>query len=335
MNHQWTEVQPRMIGMWQDALMSITDINKACFNGKHQPCPNCQGTDRYRFDNDYTEKGDGGALCSQCGSGDGMHWLMKLTGMKFGEAVDSLGEFLNLTPPERITIAKQNIETFSSKSRTSAMLSAEKVAMVMKRAVEFPTHIYPVSCGIGPDNLMVINKEITNGKAEKEVIDSRIAVTMGVVNEFPQKGRQPKVSLCNVALIDKVGNVAYVAGKSEDKPQGLISYGAITVIGDNSGNAIYLCSDWSDAWHTHHYTGAQVWCCWEVHNLDKVANKFKSECESGRLRMAVNVDFNELCEAEKNFCKVIISANHGRIADGVGFEKVIYDPGKFLDAMVG
>lgn len=335
MNHQWGLVEPKMIGMWQDAMLSITDIDRNCFNGRHQACPNCGGNDRYRFDNELHTSGDGGAICSQCGSGDGMHWMMKLTGMRFGEAVNSLGEFLNMTPPEQIQIRKQNIQSFSSRSKSSQSISEQQVKSIMSKAVEFPTHIYPLSCGIGPDLLMVIQKEKVNDKAEKVVVDSRIAVEMGIPLSFPEKGKSPELSLCNVALINRDGAQDYIAGKSEERESGFITYGAVSVIGRNDRNAIYLCADWADAWHTHHYTGAQVWCCWEVHNLDKVAFKFQKECESGQIRMAVNYDFDELCEAEKNSCRVIIPSSRGKISDGSGFEKVIYDPGSLLDEMTG
>lgn len=332
MNHQWSDVEPRMIGLWQDAMLSMTDIDKKCFNGKHQACPSCGGDDRYRFDNDRHERGDGGAICSQCGSGNGIHWLSKLTGWTFSECVNALGDFLNLVPPERVAVAKKEIYTAKSSELCNGMMSAQQIESVMSNAVEFPTHIYPLSCGIAPEPLMVIQKEKTNGKAEKEVIDSRIAVVMGIVDEFPEPGKNPELRPTNIALIDRDGSQSYVGGRSEMKPEGSYTFCAVTVIGDNSKKAIYLCADWADAWHAHYHTGAQVWCCWAVANLDNVANMFKGQCESGALRMAVNYDFDELCEAEKNGCKVIMAIN-GRINDGTGFAKMIYDPGALLDKL--
>lgn len=334
MNHQWRDIEPKMIGLWQDALSHMTDINNKCFSGKHMACPSCGGSDRFRFDNNRHAKGDGGALCSQCGSGNGMHWLQKLTGWGFSDTVNALGDFLGAVPIERIAIAKKNVAIMPD-NIYSAQMAPEDVKSLMARCVEFPTHIYAMAEGIAPEALMVRNKERVNGSGQKEVVDSRIMVPIVKITDFPEQGSEPNFELVSVAMIDKTGNVSYPCGKDEHHPNGKLAFGGVSVIGANNKKAIYLCADWADGWHVHHHTGAQVWVTWSVSNLDKVAFKFGRECADGLLRMAVNYDFDELCEAEKNECKVIIPANRGNIKHGGGFEKVIYDPGSLLDEMTG
>ncbi len=76
-------------GKWRGVLkhFGLTDVQ---LNGKHQPCPVCQGTDRWRFDD---KAGSGSSFCSVCGAADGIGLLMKLTGWNFSEAaknVDSI-----------------------------------------------------------------------------------------------------------------------------------------------------------------------------------------------------------------------------------------------------
>ena len=334
MNHQWRDIEPKMIGMWQDALSHMTDINNKCFSGKHQSCPSCGGSDRFRFDNNRHAKGDGGAICSQCGSGNGIYWLQKLTGWNFSDAVNALGNFLGAVPAERIEIAKKNISVMPD-NIYSAQMTPEAAKSLMAKCFEFPTHIYPLQEGIGPEPLMVMNKERVNGLGKKEVIDARIMVPIIKIAEFPQQGSEPLGEMVNVAMIDKAGNVSFPCGKDEHHPNGKLSFGSVSVIGNNTKKAIYLCAAWSDGWHVHHHTGAQVWVTWSVSNLDKVAFYFGKECENGKLRMAVNFDFDELCEAEKNACKVIIPVSRGKIKNGGGFEKVIYDPSSLLDEMTG
>lgn len=331
MNHQWSDIQPKLSGLWEDAMRSLTDIDERCFNRKHQACPSCGGSDRYRFDNDRHEKGDGGAICSQCGSGDGMYWLMKLTGWEFKEAVNALGDYIGAVPQERITLAKQKL-TVERDNSYSARETSERCNAIMSHAMEFPTHIYPMAEGISPEPLMVINKEKTNSKGEKEVIESRISVQIFDILEFPEAGKEPKTSVCNVALVDKIGNISFIAGKDNLHPNGRMSYGAVTVIGQNTKKAIYLVAGWADAWHVHHYTGAQVWCCWSIQNMDKVAFKFSDKCSEDKIRMAINYDFDELCEAEKNNCKVIVPLGLGKIKGSGGFERAVYDPGSLLDS---
>ncbi len=306
-NHDWKDLKPQMIGMWQDALLRMTDMNVKCFSGKHQPCPNCMGRDRYRFDNNRFEKGDGGAICNQCGSGDGMYWLQKLTGWSFGCAVAACADFLRAAPPERIAIAKKNVKLIPDNSY-SATASESDISRVIERTIEVPTHIYTLEHGIAPYPL--------------RVLDSRIVVPIVNVNLNEAHGQ-----VVNLAMIDSEGNQSFLAGK--------MSYGAVSVIGADVRKAIYLCAEWVDAWHVHHATGAQVWCCHTVNNVHHVAYKFQKACLSGRLRMACNYDFNELCEAEKSMCYVIIPACNGSIREARQFQRTIFDPTGLLDEMSG
>lgn len=331
-NHQWNEIEPKMLGMWQDALSTMTDINNKCFSGKHQACPYCSGKDRFRFDNNRYDKGDGGALCSQCGSGNGIYWLQKLTGWSFSDAVNACGDFIGAVPPERIAIAKKNVQLIPD-NIYSATAAESDISRIMARAIDFPTHIYPLEQGIAPEPLMVLNKEQVNGKGEREVIDSRIVVQMIKIDEFPAEGKEPKGTPVNLVMIDKTGGLSFPVGKDEYHPNGKMAFGAVSVIGANTKKAIYLCADWADSWHVHHATGAQVWCCYTVSNLDKVAYYFYPECTDGRLRMACNYSFDELCEAEKRSCKVILPVGNESIKEGRQFQKVIFDPGALLDEM--
>ncbi len=50
---------------------------------KQGPCPVCNGTDRYTFDN---RSGRGDFLCRQCGAGDGFELLRRVHGWSFSEA---------------------------------------------------------------------------------------------------------------------------------------------------------------------------------------------------------------------------------------------------------
>ena len=90
MRYDWKDIEPLMIGNWEAALLSIVNIDRKIFSGKHQPCPHCMGVDRFRWDNHFETKGDGGAICNQCGSGSGITWLMKLSGMTFPESMEAL-----------------------------------------------------------------------------------------------------------------------------------------------------------------------------------------------------------------------------------------------------
>jgi putative DNA primase/helicase len=66
-------------GKWRGILLSF-GVDSRFLQNKHGPCPFCEGTDRYRWDN---KDGSGSFICSQCGAGTGFDFLKKLKGWDF------------------------------------------------------------------------------------------------------------------------------------------------------------------------------------------------------------------------------------------------------------
>jgi putative DNA primase/helicase len=88
-------------GRWPQLLMDLGGLTADQLTDKHQPCPNCGGTDRYRWDRD---DGPGGWYCNQCGGkdhmgggGNGMDLLMRVTGMDYREAARKVEAHLGIT----------------------------------------------------------------------------------------------------------------------------------------------------------------------------------------------------------------------------------------------
>jgi hypothetical protein len=84
-------------------------------DGRHQPCPKCGGTDRWRVFEDFDEKG--GAICNQClpNAGDGFEVAAWWTGKKFAEVVNEVGEFLGMKPEEKKTKEKKTTKAKKDK----------------------------------------------------------------------------------------------------------------------------------------------------------------------------------------------------------------------------
>jgi putative DNA primase/helicase len=87
-------------GQWPRLLIELAGLAPEQLQNRHQPCPACGGTDRYRWDRD---DGPGGWYCNQCGGkdhsgggGDGMDLLIRLTGWEFGEAARRIEAHLGL-----------------------------------------------------------------------------------------------------------------------------------------------------------------------------------------------------------------------------------------------
>lgn len=72
-------------------ILSALGFTELQLSDKHQPCPICEGKDRYRF-TDY--KGGGEYYCSGCGPGAGFDLLMKTNDWEFGYAAKQVDKIL-------------------------------------------------------------------------------------------------------------------------------------------------------------------------------------------------------------------------------------------------
>jgi putative DNA primase/helicase len=104
-------------GRWPELLGALAHLSAEQLTDKHQPCPNCGGEDRYRWDRD---DGPGGWFCNQCGgkdhmggAGSGMDLLTRVTGWDFKQACSRIEQYLGIdatTPrPEPPTAGAEQV----------------------------------------------------------------------------------------------------------------------------------------------------------------------------------------------------------------------------------
>lgn len=100
------KIQDLATGHWPSILSSLGGLTQGQLENKHQPCPLCDGKDRYRFDD---HNGTGSWYCNQCGGrdqqgggGTGMDLLMRLKNWDFKTAVAHVERHLGVeTRPPR------------------------------------------------------------------------------------------------------------------------------------------------------------------------------------------------------------------------------------------
>ena len=310
MRYEWKEIEPLMVNNWQAAIMSIVNVPRSAFSPKHGPCPSCGGSDRYRFDNNCEYKGDGGAICNQCGNGSGITWLMKLSGMTFPESMEALAGFLNMHPREKLEAIRKEMPKVN---HDSDCLTEHEVKAIMDKTQAKTVNEWTVINGIGCD----IN--VVQGKAGELVV-------------VPMVMADTKTP-CNVAFISADGDVAYRAGYSADiHIKGRLTRGAITPIGDDNGKFIYLVADYADSWKCHYFTGAHIWCCWSPENMWEVVRAVDDETR-GRLRCIINYKFDELCAAENADLTVMLPDDSDTIRMCKRIRRKPYKAGELMDKM--
>lgn len=103
-----SEIRLACQNRWPDIFQAF-DVDPKVTNGRHQPCPFCGGTDRFR----YTDKfGNGEWICNNCaepGVADGFEFLMRFTGLDFSGVAKGISGIIGETkarPPQRQDLAK-------------------------------------------------------------------------------------------------------------------------------------------------------------------------------------------------------------------------------------
>lgn len=306
MRYDWKEIEPLMVNNWQAAIMSIVNVPRSAFSPKHGPCPSCSGVDRYRFDDNLEYKGDGGAICNQCGSGSGLTWLMKLSGMTFPESLEALAEFLNMTPREKLDAIRKEMPKVN---HNSDYLTEGEVSSVMEKTTMKTANPWTISNGIGCDIQAI------NGKSGELV-----AVPMVIADIMTP---------CNVAFIADDNSVAFKAGYNDEFTKGRITRGSVTLIGE-TGDYIYLVSDYVDAWKAHYMTGANIWCCWSPENMWEVVRIVDDETRK-KMRCIINNKFDEICAAENADLPILIGDDADEIALATKIRKRIYKADDLLN----
>lgn len=85
-------------GRWRGILLHF-GLDPKFLDGKHGPCPFCQGKDRFRWDD---KDGTGSFFCSQCGAGSGMTLLEKFKGWDFAQTAREVDAILGNVQADQV-----------------------------------------------------------------------------------------------------------------------------------------------------------------------------------------------------------------------------------------
>ncbi|EKK4083462.1 toprim domain-containing protein [Cronobacter dublinensis] len=119
-----TETVKQACGHWPRILPAL---GVKVIKNRHQACPVCGGSDRFRFDD---KEGRGTWFCNQCGAGDGLKLVEKVFSVSASEAAGKVNAVTgNLPPVDPPVIAVDTAETEASR-REAAALAADIMTKV-------------------------------------------------------------------------------------------------------------------------------------------------------------------------------------------------------------
>ncbi|EJC3595753.1 toprim domain-containing protein [Salmonella enterica] len=111
-----TETVKQACGHWPRILPAL---GVKVIKNRHQSCPVCGGSDRFRFDD---KEGRGTWFCNQCGAGDGLKLVEKVFGVTPSEAAGKVNAVTgNLSPVAPEVIAVAEAETVADRKAASGL----------------------------------------------------------------------------------------------------------------------------------------------------------------------------------------------------------------------
>ncbi|EPH3361781.1 primase-helicase zinc-binding domain-containing protein [Citrobacter freundii] len=111
-----TETVKQACGHWPRILPAL---GVKVIKNRHQSCPVCGGSDRFRFDD---KEGRGTWFCNQCGAGDGLKLVEKVFGVTPSEAAGKVNAVTgNLPPVAPEVIAAAEAETEADRKAATAL----------------------------------------------------------------------------------------------------------------------------------------------------------------------------------------------------------------------
>ncbi|ENW7457459.1 primase-helicase zinc-binding domain-containing protein, partial [Salmonella enterica] len=111
-----TETVKQACGHWPRILPAL---GVKVIKNRHQSCPVCGGSDRFRFDD---KEGRGTWFCNQCGAGDGLKLVEKVFGVTPSEAAGKVNAVTgNLSPVAPEVMAAAEAETDADRKAAAAL----------------------------------------------------------------------------------------------------------------------------------------------------------------------------------------------------------------------
>ncbi|EAZ4483422.1 DNA primase [Salmonella enterica] len=138
-----TETVKQACGHWPRILPAL---GVKVIKNRHQSCPVCGGSDRFRFDD---KEGRGTWFCNQCGAGDGLKLVEKVFGVTPSEAAGKVNAVTgNLSPVAPEVIAVAEAETVADRKAAAGLAAKlmEKTRPATSNAYLTRKGFYALEC---------------------------------------------------------------------------------------------------------------------------------------------------------------------------------------------
>ncbi|WAH51792.1 toprim domain-containing protein [Pseudescherichia vulneris] len=262
-----TETIKQACGHWPRILPAL---GVKVIKNRHQACPVCGGSDRFRFDD---KEGRGTWFCNRCGAGDGLKLVEKVFGVSASEAagkVDALTGNLPPVAPEVIAVAEA--ETDAGRKAAAAM-----AVKLMKKTHTATGNAYLAHKGFPDHECLTLTDTHKTGGVTYCAGDLAVPLY------------DDKSALVNVQLIRLVGD----KGIKRTLKGGQVKGAWHIIEGQKqTGKRLWIAEGYATALTVHHLTGETVMVALSSVNLLSLASLARQKYPACQIVLAADRDLN-------------------------------------------
>ncbi|QEH57374.1 primase-helicase zinc-binding domain-containing protein [Citrobacter portucalensis] len=259
-----TDTVKQACGHWPSILPAL---GVTVIKNRHQACPVCGGSDRFRFDD---KEGRGTWFCNQCGAGDGLKLVEKVFGVTPSEAAGKVNAVTgNLPPVSPELTAAADAETEADRKAAAAL-----AVKLTEKARPATGNAYLTRKGFPGRECLTLTVMHKTGGVTYRAGDV-------VVPLYDDSG-----ALVNVQLINADGLKRTLKG-------GQVK-GACHILDGKkeAGKRLWIAEGYATALTVHHLTGETVMVALSSVNLLSLASLARHKYPACRIVIAADRDLN-------------------------------------------
>ena len=259
-----TETVKQACGHWPRILPAL---GVKVIKNRHQDCPVCGGSDRFRFDD---KEGRGTWFCNQCGAGDGLKLVEKVFGMNASEAAGKVNAVTGNLPP----VAPEVIAAAEAETEADRKAAAALAVRLMEKTRPASGNAYLTRKGFPDRECPVLTVTHKTGGVTFRAGDV-------VVPLYDDTG-----ALVNLQLISSDGLKRTLKG-------GAVKGACHTIEGKKqAGKHLWIAEGYATALTVHHLTGETVMVALSSVNLLSLASLVRQKHPACQIVLAADRDLN-------------------------------------------
>ncbi|MGQ4899530.1 primase-helicase zinc-binding domain-containing protein [Citrobacter freundii] len=259
-----TDTVKQACGHWPRILPAL---GVTVIKNRHQACPVCGGSDRFRFDD---KEGPGTWFCNQCGAGDGLKLVEKVFGVTPSEAAGKVNAVTgNLPPVSPALTAATDAETEADRKAAAAL-----AVKLMEKARPTTGNAYLTRKGFPGRECPVLTAMHKTGGVTYRAGDV-------VVPLYDDSG-----ALVNVQLINADGLKRTLKGGQVKGARHILDGKK------EAGKRLWIAEGYATALTVHHLTGETVMVALSSVNLLSLASLARHKYPACRIVLAADRDLN-------------------------------------------